>query len=291
MDMLGRYYAGSRRSSYHRAVPPILVLALALALAGGPVSIPLAPGRTTTVQLPPPAEMGTPVERAVAGRFFGQAVLLDGQQRWAEAAGLYQQAVVEWSMAQRSAPSPALERAVQKAERERQRSQLLAAAFPQRRRADAIVTSMQPLELGRLLRAKVMVVRAATGVAPPALYARARRALEEALRLPGSGQRPGTDTEIHLLLCATHAAAGERTAARLALAHVSDADRKDPDNALALALCAAGLGEHELAVGLLEIFALRPSPHQADLYMLREIYVANDWDRLRGQPRFESLFR
>jgi hypothetical protein len=268
-----------------------LGIALGLTLAAEPTAIRLAPGRTTTVQMPLPADAGTPVERAVPGRFFSQAALLDGQQRWAEAAALYQQAVIEWSTAQRLAPSPALERAVQKAERERQRSQLLAGAFPMRSRSENIVTPMQPLELGRLLRAKLMVVRAATGAAPPAIYGRARRALEEALRLTGGGQHPGADAEIHLLLCATHAADGERSAARLDRAYVSDADRKDPDNALALALCAAGLGENDQAMGLLEAFVLRPPPHQVDPYMLRELYVANDWDRLRGQARFESLFR
>jgi hypothetical protein len=24
---------------------------------------------------------------------------------------------------------------------------------------------------------------------------------------------------------------------------------------------------------------------------MRDLYLANDWDRLRGKPRFESLFR
>jgi hypothetical protein len=28
-----------------------------------------------------------------------------------------------------------------------------------------------------------------------------------------------------------------------------------------------------------------------DPYTLRDLYLANDWDRLRGKPLFESLFR
>jgi hypothetical protein len=98
-------------------------------------------------------------------------------------------------------------------------------------------------------------------------------------------------TEIYLLLCATHAAAGERARARLARARVTTAERRDLDNLLPMAVCEAALGEDDAALAHLEAFTLRPAPHQAEPYVLRELYVANDWDRLRGRPRFESLFR
>jgi hypothetical protein len=271
---------------------------------GGTGAVAVAPGGTITVEAA--LDVGAPVERAVRGRAYALAVAKDGQERWTEAAVLYQQAVAEWTAALRARPSPALERAVQKADRERQRSQMLAGLERARARNDATVSRMGPLDEARLYRTKLMVVRAFTGTVPAALYARARNAFEEALRSGngnvaaagtiivgpvGAPPRPGTQAEINLLLCATHAAAGDPAAARLARARVPDAERADPANALAMAVCAAALGEHEQALGRLEVFVLRPPPHHADAYVLRDLYVANDWDRMRGSPRFESLFR
>jgi hypothetical protein len=264
-----------------------LVLGATLAAADpAGVSVPLAPGRTTTVRLPP--EPGVAIERAVPGRAFALAVGRDAEQRWSEAAALYQDALVEWTEALRAHPSPALERAIQKAERERQRSTLLASTRPTSGRLESLRTSINPLEEGRLLRAKVMVVRAAQGIAPPELVARARAAFEEAARLT---PRPGLDTEVRLQLCATRAAAGDRAGARLERAHVTTADRRDLDNALPLAICAAALGEDDEAMARLEMHVLRPVPRPLDPYALRDLYLANDWDRLRGTPRFETLFR
>ena len=102
--------------------------------------------------------------------------------------------------------------------------------------------------------------------------------------------RVSGDAEIHLLLCSTYAAGGEIEAARLARAHVTEAERADPMNNLALAACAAGLGETRGALAELEIVALHPGPGRTDRYALRDIYLSNDWDRLRGDPKFESLF-
>jgi hypothetical protein len=268
--------------------PPALALAALLAaVLGADGSAKIAPGRTTTIVVMP--ALGMSVERAVPGRAFAAAVALDAEQRWSEAAALYQQAVTEWSDAARAHPSPALERAVQKAERERQRSQLLASTVPLRGRFESIVTSVNPLEEGRLLRAKLMVVRAARGQAPPELVARTRAAFDEALRAAGS-PRPSVEAELRLQLCATRAASGDRAGARLERAHVTTAERRDLDNAVPLALCAAALGEDDEAVAFLEMFILRPLPHPLDPYTLRDLFLANDWDRLRGQPRFESLF-
>jgi hypothetical protein len=248
----------------------------------------LAPRRTTTVVVMP--DLGTAVENAVPGRAFGLAAAMDAQQRWSEAAVLYQQAAAEWAEALRLHPSPALERALQKAERERQRSQLLASTRPTRGRLESTATSINPLEEGRLLRAKLMVVRATRGQAPAELVTRARAAFGEALRAAGP-QRPALEAEARLLLCATDAAAGERGAARLQRAHVTSAERRDLDNVVPLAVCAAALGEDDDALGYLEMYVLRPAPHQAEPYTLRDLYLANDWDRLRGKERFESLFR
>jgi hypothetical protein len=261
------------------------LLTLATPDAGAPIPLPL--GRTTTVVVAP--ALGTSVERAVPGPAFAAAAALDADQRWGEAAAAYQQAMAEWSDAARLHPSPALERAIQKAERERQRSLLLASARPPRGHFESIATSINPLEEGRLLRAKVMVVRAAHGRAPVDLVARARAAFEKALRLAGPA-RADIEAEAHLLLCATRAAAGDRAGARLERAHVTTAERHDLDNALPLAVCAAALGEDDEAMARLEIALLRPMPHPLDPYSLRDLHLANDWDRLRGTPRFETLF-
>jgi hypothetical protein len=282
-------------SSYSDGVPvtassSTLALALAALFAAEPAAptpapVSLAPGRTTTVRLEP--DLGVSVERAVPGRAFARAVALDADQRWSDAAALYQDAVNEWTNEQRARPSRALERAIQKAERERQRSTLLASTRPAAGRFDSLRVQVSPLEEGRLLRAKVMVVRAARGLAPPELVARARASFEEASRAPRAPFEP----EIHLQLCATRAAGGDRTGARLERAHVTSAERRDPENALPLAICAAALGEDDETLALLEIYMLRPLPHPMDPYTLRDLYLANDWDRLRGKPRFETLFR
>jgi hypothetical protein len=258
--------------------------------AGAPpaAGVSISPGRTTTVRLAP--ELGAALERAVPGRAFARAVDLDADQRWSEAAAVYQEAVGEWTEAMQRRPSPALERAVQKAERERQRSSLLASTRPPRGRFEALRAPVNPLEEGRLLRAKLMVVRAAHGLAPPDLAARARDAFEEALRASGA-PRPSLEAEIRLQLCATRAATGDRAGARLERAHVTSAERRDLENALPLAVCAAALGEDDDALALLETYLLRPAPHPTDPFTLRDLYLANDWDRLRGKPRFESLFR
>jgi hypothetical protein len=265
-----------------------LPLPLAAVLAETPPAIPLEPGRTTTVRVTP--DLGMALERAVPGHAFALAAGMDAQQRWSEAAALYQQAVVEWSDALRLRPSPALERAVQKAERERQRSTLLASTRPLTGRFESVRTSINPLEEGRLLRAKLMVVRAARGQAPPELVARTRAAFDEALRAAGT-PRPSVEAELRLQLCSVRAVSGDRAGARLERAHVTTAERRDLDNALPLALCAAALGEDDDAVAFLEMFILRPMPHPLDPYTLRDLYLANDWDHLRGKPRFEALFR
>jgi len=271
----------------------ILVAALA---AADRTSVPLQPGRTTAVTVT--VDVGAPLERAVASKFYAQAATADAEQRWADAAALYREAVTEWTTAVRLQPSRALELAAAKAERERQRSQLLASRArststggrfnrdPFARRADA-------LDEARQLRAKLMVARAVLERVPTALYARTGDRLREALRAGAgttAGARGSGDAEIHLLLCSTYAAGGEVEAARLARAHVTEAERADPMNNLALAACAAGLGETRGALAELEIVALHPGPGRTDRFALRDLYLSNDWDRLRGDPKFESLF-
>jgi hypothetical protein len=278
------------RKTFATLTTPIVLLSIAPSPVGraadGGVALP--PGRTSA--LAATLVVGAPVERAVPGRAYALAVAKDREQQWAEAAALYQQAVSEWSAVQRMGNSPGLERAMQKAERERQRSQLLATLQPARARPDVMSGRMSPLDQARLYRTKLMVVRAYTGAVPAGLYARARASFEEALR-PAPGARADNDAEIRLLLCATHAAAGDARAARLARARVREADRELPGNALAMAVCAAALGEDDQALAHLELFVLQRQSHPADTYTLRDLYVANDWDRLRGTPRFETLFR
>ena len=270
----------------------ILLTAPLLAADRPSASLPLGPSRTTAVTVS--VEVGAPLERAVAGKFYAQAAAADGEQRWADAAALYREAIAEWTTAARLQPSRALDLAVAKAERERQRSQVLASRArvaprvgrdPFTRRADA-------LDEGRQLRAKMLAARAVLERVPPALYARTRDRLREALRAGegGAAARMGGDAEVHLLLCSTYAAGGEIEAARLARAHVTEAERADPANTIPLAACAAGLGETRAALAELEILALHPGPGRTDRFALRELYLNNDWDRLRGDPRFETLF-
>jgi len=160
----------------------------------------------------------------------------------------------------------------------------------QRDRLPPSATRGLSLERARLYRTKLMTVRAFTGAVPPALYRRTRRELDEAMRVVDP-TRPAVRTEIYLLSCATRAAGGDRDAARLDLAHVTRADRDDPSNALALATCQAALGDLPAAIGRLEAFVLRqPIEQRIDPFALRDLYLANDWDHLRGTPRFEALF-
>jgi hypothetical protein len=255
-------------------------------------------GRTSTVVAT--ADVGAPLERAVPGQAYARAAAADGEQRWADAESLYRDAVSEWNAAARlepTQPSRALELAIAKAERERQRSQLLAArarAAANRGPVAGFARRGEALDEARLLRGKLMAARAITGRVPPALYARTRDRLEQALRARDPSAPPAArvagDAEIHLLLCATRAAAGEPEAARLARAHVTETERDDPANTLPLAICAAALGETRAALAALEIIALRPGPGRSDRFALRDLYISNDWDRLRGDPRFESLF-
>src|SRR5215471_5527561 len=167
-------------------------MAIASAAGAAPPDggVALSPGRTASVEVA--LDVGTPIERAVPGHAYGLAVAMDRDQRWSEAAGLYQQAIAEWSSAMHLHPSLELERALQKAERERQRSQLLAGLEPTRDRPDVSATRMNPLDEGRLYRTKLMVVRAFTGAVPAGLYSRARAALERALRArAGTHGAPG----------------------------------------------------------------------------------------------------
>ena len=264
-------------------------------------SLPLPPGRTTDVTVA--VDVGAPLERAVASKYYEQAAAADAQQRWADATALYREAGSEWAAAARVQPSRALELAAAKAERERQRSQLLAsralaaqsmAGGSNRFTREPYTHRSDALDEGRLLRAKMMTARAVLERVPAGLYARARDRLRESLRA-GAGASPtparmGGEAEIYLLLCATYAAGGEIEAARLARAHVTEAERADPANTVALAVCAAALGETRAAIAELEIVALHPGPGRSDRFQLRDLYLANDWDRLRGDPKFESLF-
>jgi hypothetical protein len=234
--------------------------------------------------------LGTPVERALPSVPYALAVGKDEEEKWGEAAALYQQAIADWSTSLRLNPSTMLERAVQKAERERQRSQQLASMVPARPESATAVQRAITLERGRLYRTKLMVVRAYTGSVPQGLHARARDAFVDALRMTEKG-KPAMQAEVQLLLCATHAAADHPEAARLALAHVTNAQREDPANALPMAICAAALDDLPVALAQLEGYIVRQGGDmRMDPFSLRDILLANDWDRLRGDRRFESLF-
>jgi hypothetical protein len=257
-------------------------------------AIPIQPRRINTVVVS--IDVGAPVERAVPNRTYARAVAADAELRWTDAEPLYREAHTEWSAAARLTPSRALELAIAKAERERQRSQALAGrarAAATRGDRDPGTSRNDALEEARLLRAKLMATRALLERVPPALYARTLDRLQAARRVvPDEDENDSglvaREGEINLLLCATHAAAGESAAARLDRARVTEADRADPSNSIALAACAAALGETRAALAALELALLHPVVGR----IVRDtaIYESNDWDRLRGDRRFESLF-
>ncbi len=266
-----------------------LSLATCLALVAG--TIPAAPGRTITVVAE--EDVGAPLERAFSSATYARAATADAELRWDDARALYRQTADTWTLIARTRPSRPLDSAIAKALHEAAVSQTLLARargggapfgrLPEEARR--MLLRRQTLEDGRLLRGKLMATRAALGRLPPELYTRARAHLEEA-----RDATTGADPEIQLLLCATYAVGGESEAARRARAHVTTAQRDEPNNKLALAVCAAALGENEAALAALESFVLRPLVPRPD-NVLREIYLSNDWDHLRGDPRFESLFR
>ena len=268
---------------------------------GGAGAISAPPGRTITVVVTD--DVGAPLERAFPSATYARAAAADAELRWDDARLLYRQAADDWTASAHTRPSRALESAIAKAEHEASLSQALAGyqrlGTPSLERLPAearrAFLQRRALEVGRMLRAKLMATRAVLGRAPPELYARTRARLEEARDAAASTHtaqtlNDGSDAETQLLLCATYAIGGDAAAARLARAHVPSAARTDPANAVARAACAAALGETSAALAALESFVLRPLFPRSDL-ALRDVYLANDWDHLRGDPRFESLFR
>lgn len=274
----------------------MLAAGLALALCAAAGVVPAAPGRTTTVVAA--EEVGGPLERAFPSDAYARAAAADAELRWDDARALYRQAADAWSALAQTRPSRALESAIAKAEHEMLVSQALAtrshagggpqfAHLPDEARRAFL--RRQSIEEGRLLRAKLMATRAALGRVPAELYTRARTELEAA-RAATARTREGADADIALQLCAVYAVGGDPAAARLARAQLTRAERTDPSNSLGRATCAAALGEAPAALAALESFVLR-SPIPRPETVLREVYLANDWDHLRGDPRFESLFR
>jgi hypothetical protein len=266
---------------------------LAVVLAAG--AIPAAPGRTITVVAED--DVGAPLERAFPSAAYARAAAADAEQRFEDARALYRQAADAWAMVARTRPSRPLDNAIAKAQHEAVISQALSTRahggglpfgrLPEdARRAFA---RRQALQDGILLRAKLMATRAALGRVVPDLYTRAHARLEES-RDAAARAGAGTDPEVELLLCATDAVGGDAEGARRARARVTTTQLDDPSNKVALAACAAALGENEAALAALESFVLRPLIPRADT-VLRETYLSNDWDHLRGDPRFESLFR
>ena len=265
------------------------------------IALPIGNGRTTTIIAS--IDVGAPIERAVPNAAYGQAATADAEERWADAETLYRKAIAEWTATLRTRSSHALELAIAKAEHELRSSQTLAVAaqtarlaINRSRVADDAQRARewhQALDEGRLLSAKLLATRAALGRVPAALYTHARNRLEEAR--DGDPQALGRvgasiDAATELLLCATYAVGGATADARLAWARVAEAERDDPANAPGVAACAAALGNEEHALRALEMFVLRPVPVRPESF-LRDIYLWNDWDHLRGNPRFESLFR
>ncbi|MBC8133186.1 MAG: hypothetical protein H7X95_09415 [Deltaproteobacteria bacterium] len=263
------------------------------------VEVQVETGRTTTVLVHP--VLGRAIERE--SEFVAQipsyrrAIAMDREQRWLEAAGLYQEAIVEVGRAVKFESKPLWEQAAFKIDLERRRSQVLAGADQSRAGTQS---RLSVLDRGRLLRLKLVTVRAATGAISAGLVSATIAALNTAhmnatapaVTAPAAPPPPRADAEIRMLLCATRAVAGDHAGARLELAHVSSSDRSDPARALALAVCQTALQDHENALGSLAVGVYRLGPTSRFLPgQTREVQSANDWDVLRLDPRFERIFR
>lgn len=271
--------------------------------AGPAGEITLVPGQTTTVVIQTNALL--PPERHP--RFLAQvpsyrrAVDLDGQQQWFEAAATYQRALIEVGHAAGLDDAPWWEDAAFKIDLERRRSQTLARAAGRLAATRGAPPSNQHLDRGRLLRLKLMSIRAATGGVPTGLASATIAGLSAALPGPapakstpaGNPPNDGDNPDVRLLLCATRAVLGDRAGARLELAHVRHATRTSaPLHALALATCQVALGDHDDALGSLAVGVYRLGPSSRFLPgQTRELQIADDWDPLRRDPRFERIFR
>jgi len=270
--------------------------------------------RTTTVIVED--VVGNPLERepgfVAAAPSYRRAIASDREQRWVEAVGLYQQTLLEVTAAAQALPPQQLDRVAFKIDLERRRSRALAedaatelAAGAARRGPGSVAAGVSatrggrllPMEKARLLRHKLMAVRAATGAAPAGLRIVTMNALAQALRESERGAAahdpaPPSASEVRMLGCATLAAAGDGPAARAELARVRPEDRTDPVRALSLAACQAALGYRDDALGSLAVALGRLGPSSRFLPgPTREIESANDWDTLRTDPRFIRLFR
>jgi len=208
--------------------------------AGSGPEVEIADGRVITLQVQPQPQpnlgraTGRPLERdpVFVARVpsYRLGIAMDAQQRWSEAADLYANAMIELGRAVGLDDRAPWGRAAEKVDLQRRRAQVLARVTgasrtgdPQGQGADprphgaAVSSRLAPLELGRLLRLKLMTIRAATGVAPPKLAGATVEALNLAL---SEGELAGGALEARLLLCATRAAAGDRLGARRELGHV-----------------------------------------------------------------------
>lgn len=166
-------------------------------------------GRVTAVDLD--ARVGQPfesrpefLERVPSYR---RGMEMDSEQRWLEASGCYQQALVEIAATHRlhspplpssvsSGPpsaAPALEAIAFKIDLERRHSRALVegpsaavgisgVGAPPPARPSPAPGRLSALERGRLLRMKVMAARSATGAVPEGLVSATLRALRRALR-------------------------------------------------------------------------------------------------------------
>jgi len=262
--------------------------------ASPPAAVAIAPGRTTT--LVASDDVGAPIERAVPNPVYARAADADAEGRWEDARTLYRQAADAWQAIARTRPSRTLDLAIAKAEREAMASQALAFRT---RNAGGVSGSLpddarrtyrrrMAMEEARLLRGKLMATRAVRGQVSPLLYARTHARLEVARENADPGSKD--DAEIELLLCATEAVGGDLAAAGAARARALPPVDEEPSETVAAAACAAALGQRAAALTALERLVLGPTLARPDPYV-REVYLANDWDRLRGDPRFESLFR
>ena len=257
--------------------------------------------RCSPAARPPSPSPSTWARRSSArcpSKSYAQAATADSEQRWADAAALYREA---GDRMDRRRAAATVARAGAGGREGRARAPAIADAGVARARgrtagrfgARSVRAARGRAGRGAPAARQAAGARAVLERVPPALYARTRDRLREALRA-GDGPDAGARTSRSAtprstcLLCSTLRGRrrGRGGAAGARARHRSRTRR--PDQHVALAACAAGLGETRAAHRRAGDPGLHPGPGRTDRFELRDLYLSNDWDRLRGDPKLRE---
>lgn len=221
------------------------------------------------------------------------ALRADAREDWSAALGLYARAAAVLIDGEDRSSTPARRLTLDKLDQERRASLRLLELCGGGRPCAA--TEGGPLEAGRLLRRKVVLIANRGEPLPLAVAEHARFLLRRVAEISEREKEHGLAAETAALeRCALEAAVGDRTRARHVLATVPRASRALPALAPSMAACRAALGENQEAVRLLlTAFGELPPPSDEGSALgnaWRDVYLLDDWQALRGDPAFERLF-